>query len=320
MQSLFNYIVSFRDDFYTFTTKTTNPMASAFFKLQVKSSNQYLNIPDSSNSNAALAVQSPNPNGDNFLWQASPAPGNPGYFLIMVKSSNQYLNILNGGNQNGTLACQGNNPTTDNFLWQFEESPGNPGYFFIKVKSSGQYLNILDASRQPGANACQGISNTTDNFLWTLPARAVKVTLQVDCANMYQQPAGPVSDAAADAYLRFSDDNRGSTENPHQKSFRSYVNNGSQVTWDANFLPGTSNDYSLTIDDIRYESESDDNIFSKADINGVNGKANAFVLPTAPVLPDGDNESYTVFFTITPTNGTPKQYSVDPKLKINPAT
>jgi hypothetical protein len=238
----------------------------------------------------------------------------------MVKSSGQYLNILNASQENGAPACQGNTPTTDNFLWQFEESPNDPGYYLLKVKSSGQYLNILSASNQPGAIACQGNTPTTDNFLWKVPAKAVKVSLQIDCANLILQPEGPVSDTVANACLNFSDDNRGSTENQNVKSFRTFVYNGSQVTWDAKPLPGTNSNFAVSIDDILYESGSDDNIFSTTDETGSSGKVSAFVLPSAPVLPDGDNESYTVKFTITPTGSQARHYSVDPKLKINPAT
>ena len=294
-------------------------MASGIMKFQVKSSNQYLNIPSGDNINGSLAAQDPNPNEDKFLWQVSPDPAAPGWYKIQVQSSKQFLNILNAGMNNGDRACQGITDTTDNFRWQFEESQDNPGYYLIKVKHSLQYLNIAGSGNRPGTEACQGNTPTSDNFLWTVPARAVNINMQVDCAHMYEQPAGEVSDTAADDYIEFSDDNRGGVENPgQQKSFKSDVFNGSKVVWDPKIKPGTSPQFSITIDDIIYEAGSDDNIFSSTDIQRQNGKVTAFVLPTAPVLADNaDNESYTIKFTITPTNGTPKQYWVDPKLKIN---
>ncbi|MBC2838140.1 RICIN domain-containing protein [Robiginitalea sp. SC105] len=296
-------------------------MASGNMKFQVKSSTQYLNILDGSNANGSLAGQSPNPNSNQFLWQVSPDPDAPGYFKIQVQTpGKQWLNILNLGMNNGDLACQGNNPTTDNFRWQFEESAANPGYYLIKVKHSQQYLNILGGGGQPGTHACQGNNPTTNNFLWTVPAKAVKISMQLDCANILQQPEGPLSEQAADAWVSFSDDNGGGKEGPHQTSFKTDVYNGSQVTWDASPLPGTQGNYGVSVDDIDYESNSDDNIFSSTDVKGSSGKVTAYVLPTAPVLPgNADNESYTIVFTITPNGGTAKRYSVDPKLRVNPS-
>ena len=293
-------------------------MPSGNFNLQVKSSNQYLNIPSGDNTNGSLAAQDPNPNASKFLWQVSPDPEAPGYYKIQVQSSGQYLNILNAGMKNGDRACQGNIPTTDNFRWQFEESADNPGYYLIKVKHSGQYLNIAGSGNKPGTEACQGNTPTSDNFLWTIPAKAVNIHMQVNCEEVLKQPEGLLSDAAADANIIFSDDNRGAKENPHQKSFKSDVYNGSKVRWDADPLPQTNSQYSIRIEAIDYDSDSDDNIFSSTDIKGKSGKATAYVLPTAPLLAaNTDNESYTITFTITPAGGAPKRYSVDPKLKIN---
>jgi Ricin-type beta-trefoil lectin domain-like len=86
------------------------------FKLQVQSSDQYLNILGGSQENGAEACQGNTPTTDNFLWQFIPVEDN--HFKLRVKHSGQYLNILNGSEENGAEACQGNTPTTPNFFWR----------------------------------------------------------------------------------------------------------------------------------------------------------------------------------------------------------
>jgi hypothetical protein len=156
------------------TVAVTDP--GAYYYLQVKSSNQYLNILNAAMNNGAEACQGVNNTTPNFLWAIEPAGG--GYFFLRVKSSGQYLNVLNASMSNGAMACQGVNNTTDNFLWEFISlegvampAPPVPGVqFYLKVKSSGQYLNILNAATNNGAEACQGVNNSTPNFVWKLVA------------------------------------------------------------------------------------------------------------------------------------------------------
>ncbi|MCL1127520.1 RICIN domain-containing protein [Shewanella surugensis] len=136
-------------------------------KLQVKSSEQYLNISGASMENAAKACQGSMPTTDNFLWKI--IPQQDGYVQLQVKSSGQYLNIYGASMDNSAKACQGSIPTTDNFLWKIISQ--QDGDVQLQVKSSGQYLNIYGASMDNGAEACQGNMPTTDNFLWKmLPA------------------------------------------------------------------------------------------------------------------------------------------------------
>lgn len=297
-------------------------MSQPYLKFQVKSSGQYLNILNASQQNGADACQGVNSTTDNFLWQVLPSAGNPGYYLLQVKSSGMYLNICGAGQQNGDKACQGNSPTSANYLWKFVESTDYPGYYLIQVKHSGQYLNILNASQQNGALACQGVNATTPNFLWDVPAKAVTIDLVIDCPNMYAQPEGAVGDSAADSYLDLSDDNRGGKENNHVRSFESQVNPGSRVTWTASTKSGNNSQYDVAIESIDYEpAASDDDLFSTPNEQGRSGRVSATVVPWAPVLASGDNETYSIGFSITPKSppGPKKMYRLDPKLKVNPA-
>lgn len=292
-------------------------------KLQVKSSGQYLNILGGGNSNGTSACQGTTPTANNFLWEIQ-APNNDGWSYIQVKGSNQFLNIFEGGNQNGKRACQGINNSTDNFLWKFIDAPNHPGWSYIQVKSSGQYLNIYEGGNNNGQLACQGTNNSTDNFLWqrvTTQSKPVIINLQIDCPNLItQQPnGGLVSDTVANTCLEFGDDNNGHKENNNQSSFESIVNPGSKVTWTASTKSGNSSDYAVSIDKIVYDPGSGTgNIFDKGTEPGNSGKVVADVLWTAMEPASGDNETYTVYFSITPKNGSAVSYWIDPKLRVNP--
>ncbi len=294
-------------------------------KLQVKSSGQYLNILRGGNTNGTSACQGITPTTNNFLWEIK-APDSDGWSLIQVKSSNQYLNILNSGNLNGTVACQGNTPTTDNFLWKIvEDAPGVPdGWFLLKVKSSGQFLNILNGGVNNGQLACQGNTPTTPNFFWqkvTTHSKPATINLQIDCPNLLaQQPnGGLVSDTRANEDLQFGDNNNGRKENNNQSSFESIVNPGSKVTWTASTKSGNNSNYSVSIDQIMYDTGSGTgNIFDKGTEHGNSRKVDADVLWTAMEPVSGDNETYTVYFSITPKNGSPVHYWIDPKLRVDP--
>ena len=198
-------------------------MTTTYFKLQVKSSGQYLNISGGGNVNGTTACQGNTPTTNNFLWKLIDAPGQPGWYLIQVDSSGQYLNILNGGNVNGTVACQGNTPTTDNFLWKLTNAPKNPGLCFLQVKSSGQYLNILNGGDANGTLACQGNTPTTDNFLWKIlfeEATPVTHTITVSATVAVQYPPS------------LSDD-EGHTTNTElgDEAMTTLVGPGDAVTW-----------------------------------------------------------------------------------------
>jgi hypothetical protein len=290
-------------------------------KLQVKSSGQYLNVLGGGNSNGTSAGQGTPPTTNNFLWEIE-APNSEGYSYIKVQSSGQYLNIFEGGNTNGQRACQGSSNTTDNFLWKIVEAPNHPGWSYFQVKSSGQYLNILGGGNTNGQLACQGIYNSTDNFLWrTVPAqsKAVTINLEIDCPALQTAlpQGGPVSDAIANADLEFGDDNNGRKENSNQSSFESIVYPGSSVRWTASTKSGNRSDYSVRIDSIEKDALSG-NIFSEDTITpGSSGKLTASVLWTAIPPISGDNETYTVHFSIKPKQGDWIPYSVDPKLRVH---
>ncbi len=301
-------------------------MGNSYLKLQVKSSGQYLSILGGGNANGTDAGQGNTPTTNIYLWEITDAPNNPGWSLIQVKSSGQYLNIAGASNANGAVACQGNTPTTDNFLWKITDAPNNPGWSLIQVKSSGQYLNILYGGNSIGQVACQGNTPTTANFFWqkvTAQSKPVNINLQINCPSVYPTPAGLVSDTIANNDLVFGDDNNGKKENGNESSFESFVNPGSRVTWSASTLSGNNSSYKVTIDQIVYDPGSGTgNVFNLGTEPGNSGKVVADVLWTAMEPASGDNEAYTVYFTITPQGGPnplpPKQFWVDPKIRIKP--
>jgi len=295
-------------------------MPKNYTKLQVKSSGQYLNILGGGKSNGTSAGQGTTPTADNFLWEIE-APDSDGWSFIQVKSSGQYLNIFESGNQNGKRACQGINNSTVNFFWKLIDASNHPGWSYIQVKSSNQFLNIFESGNLNGQVACQGTNNSTDNFLWRkVPAQSKSVTinLQIDCPSLQAAlPNGAVSDAIANADLEFGDDNNGKKENDNQSSFESIVNPGSRVTWKASTKSDNSSEFDVRIDSIVYDTGSGTgNIFSEGTIPGNSGKVVADVLWTAIPPASGDNETYTVNFSIKPKQGDWIPYSVDPKLRI----
>jgi hypothetical protein len=300
-------------------------------KLQVKSSGQYLSAPSSNNTNGALATQEPVPTSNDTSWEMIDAPGNPGWCYLQVQGSKLYLYIENSSPDNGAPAREGSlpSPVTDNFLWKTIDVPGSPLWCMFQVKHSGQYLNIFEGGEEPGKYACQGYANNTDNFFWLQQPgnqwnKRITINLQIDCPDLIRQlPNGVVvTDPIANADLVFSDDNRGGKENNNQTSFESLVNPGNTIVWTASTKSGNSSQYDVSIDSIQYDMGSGTgNIFSGAIESGNSGFVTAEVLWKAmPPANDGDNETYTVNFIVTPKNGTPISYSVDPKLRVDPGT
>ena len=294
-------------------------------KLQVKSSGQYLNS-DSNN----YACQDDMPTSNTYLWEMTDAPGNLGWSLLQVKKSNQYLYIDQSSLANGAYAKLGSLPAPipDNFLWKKMEAPGNTGWSLFQVKHSLQYLNIFEGGVVIGAYACQGYANTTDNFFWlqqpNKDPKAVKIDLQINCQGLYDlQPAGgAVSEATANEELQFSDDNNGHKENNNQSSFESIVNAGSNVTWKASIEPTNplNSNWDVRIDSFQADSNSQ-NVFNLGSAHGNSGKYTAQVLWTAIPPDSGDNETYTVNFSIKPkSSNTWVSYSMDPKIRIDPMT
>lgn len=296
-------------------------------KLQVKSSGQFLNILGLGGDNGTIACQGVLPTTKNFSWVMSDAPGNPGWYLLQVKSSNKYLCIQGSSLDNGATAVQQDlpSPLTDNFLWQKVGVPNSPLWGMFKVKHSGQFLNIFEGGNVNGQRACQGVANTTDNFFWLEQTdktpKAVTINLQIDCPDLIRQMpnGGKVPDPIANADLVFGDDNNGNKENANQSSFESKVYAGSNVTWTASTKSGNSSQYDVTIDSIAADPDSG-NIFGSRTEAGNSGKVTAQVLWTAIPPASGDNETYTIYFTVTPKNSGPIRYYVDPKLRVDPGT
>ena len=314
-------------------------MADSDLKFQVKSGGQFLNIlywdiNQKIGVDGRGACQGVKPTTTNFLWNIQNAPGNPGWSLFQVEISGLYLNVLNNsmniGAPTGQNALANKNSAPDNFLWKIVPAPNNPGWSLIQVKSSGQYLNIQDAAQNNGAPACQGepdLNNIPPNYLWqevTANSKPVNINLQIDCASVYAQPAGEILNPLASSLLTFTDDNNGSMETSgDETTFRSFVNPGSTVKWTASTLPGQNNEYSVTIDSMVYDPNTGTgDVFHIAGITKGNGFITAPVDWTALGPAEGDNEYYTIHFTIDPKGGpnagSPKSYWVDPRIKVQP--
>lgn len=306
-------------------------MSEKFQKLQVKSSGQYLNIFQLTNEEGRYACQGVDPTTENFYWDSIPSPVDSDYILLKVKYSGMYLNVLNNSMLEGASVGQNSlakiNEAPDNFLWKKVAVINKPDWFLLQAKSSSQYLMISDSSQNNGAAAIQGVvdepQNPISNTVWQIvvkDSKPVKINLEIDCANVYSLPAGPISDLNADTYLVFSDDNNGRKETGDQSSFESFVNPGSNVNWKASTKQGQNDDYEVTIDDITYDLGSGTgDIFTNSITKG-NGDVSAEVAWTAIGPETGDNEYYTVCFTINPKRGDhkdqPKSFTIDPRIRV----
>lgn len=300
-------------------------MPNNYVKFQVKSSGQWLNIFEGGSANPKLACQGELPTTNNFSWELSDAPGNPGWFLIQVKSSGQYLNVKDNGMNNGDQVCEGTNPTTANYFWKMVPDPNNPGWSLIQAKSSSQYLNVAGNGMNNGDLVVQGNTPTTDNFVWMQsPAKDPKdvtVTMNIlDCTSIYALASGTrLSDAQANAWLSMEDNNRGAKENSNQSSFETILNPGSEVTWKPKKGSGASNSgFSDAITNITYEQGSGGNVLGTVTPIGNSGNVQAQVIWTAIPPASGDNEAYTITFTLNNGSG-PKTYYFDPKIKVDPS-
>jgi hypothetical protein len=307
-------------------------MPNNVIKLQVQNSGLYLSAPLSNNSSGTNATQETDPTSDNSTWEIIPQSGaNADWFLLKVKSSGLYLNIANSGTNNGDPATLENLPSTvtDNFLWKKVTIEASPVWCFFQVKHSSQYLNIEGLGKEPGINACQGIWNSTPNFYWLEQPEdqwkdTININLEIDCPNLIAQlpNGGAISDTIANEVLVFSDDNKGQRKNGsnNQSDFESFVNPGNTVIWSASTKIGNNSQHSVGIDSIDADPNSA-TIFGDRDEIGNSGKVSAQVLwNVIPPADDGDNETYTVHFTVTPKNGNEIPYSVDPKLRLRPTT
>lgn len=306
-------------------------MPDSFQKLQVESSGQYLNIFQETNEEGRYACQGQDPTTENFYWEMIQSPENTGWHLLKVKFSGQYLNVLSNATSEGATIGQNSldniNNATASFLWQMKEVANKPGWFILLSKSSEQYLMIKDGASNNGAAAIHGIiddpNNPPTNALWQLvikDSKPVKVNLEIDCSMVYPLAQGALTDPQADAYLDFSDDNNGGRETGNQSSFKSSVNPGSNVNWKATTKTGQTDDYKVSIDSIEYDPNTGTgDVFTSGMTKG-NGDVTARVSWTAIGPETGDNEFYTVNFTIEPKKGPfkdqPKSFSVDPRIKV----
>ena len=157
-----------------------------------------------------------------------------------------------------------------------------------------------------------------------------KITLNLDSDSIYPYPSMTNSPPFPSSptwisYATLSDDgvgnNKGKNKGGNSGTFESFVNRGTEVTWDTSQSSSNNSKYKVAIIDI-YNSPLPNSpiIFSETTIVvGSSGKVRATVLPTASTSEPGANESYSIYFSITPKpNGTIKYYGFDPKIKVNP--
>jgi hypothetical protein len=267
-------------------------MITTYFKLQVKSSGQYLNISGGGNTNGTTACQGNTPTTNNFLWKLIDAPGNPGWYLIQVESSGQYLNVFNGGNTNGTVACQGNTPTTDNFLWKLTNAPKNPGYCFFQVKSSGQYLNIFNGGNANGTVACQGNTPTTDNFLWKI--LFVDATPTTHTITVSATVANPIPPSISD------DEGHNANTAAGDAALTTLVGPGDVVTWQkGGNISSLDNIFEPVGTDLFIVDPSEENNGTWVGIIGS--------------LPSGAEEAYSITYKVAGNT-----YTQDPRIRMQP--
>ena len=142
-------------------------------------------------------------------------------------------------------------------------------------------------------------------------SKPVKITLTVNAESLYNANPQPTSQLALDAYCAISDDNLGQIPpgGPNNiNEFLSEVYNGNTVTWDGK--SGDAAGYRVLIDSI-----SNNTNFFASDPPGQDGKVTATL--RSDVAP-GTLDTYTINFSIDPPgNGTPKSYSLDPRLKMH---
>ncbi|OZV68477.1 RICIN domain-containing protein [Winogradskyella aurantia] len=307
-------------------------MSDKFQKIQVKSSGQYLNIFQKTDEEGRYACQGVDPTTDNFYWDIIPSPVDSEYILLKVKYSGMYLNVLNNSMLEGASTGQNSlsniNEAPDNFLWKKIEVINKPGWFLLQAKSSSQYLMIPNGAKKNGDPAIQGVvdepQNPISNTVWQLvvkDSKPVKINLQINCVTIYPLSPGPISDEQAQGNLIFSDDNNGKNENPNKPStFESFLNPGSTVNWKASTFQKQNDDYSVTIDDIIYDPNTGTGDVLTQSITKGNGDVSSQVAWTAIGPEIGDNEYYTVRFTINPKKGTykdqPKTFTIDPRIRV----
>lgn len=300
-----------------------------YFRFQVKSSGQWLNIYNGNfvggSTPGKYACQGYQANSDNFFWTLI-STNDPDWSLIQVKSSQQYLNL------NNNVVCQNPLPENivtppDRFLWNIS-TPDEDGWSLFKLKSNSQHLNVLNSSQGNSDPVGMGDPPATPNFKWmkyNAVATPVTVTLNLlNCNEIFKLGSGttvtPLNERNAGSYLSMTDTNNGQYENPSDiNSFESLLNPGSQVTWQVNKESGSNNTgFTARISIITFEQGT--GVFSSDKMNIAPGSsATAQVIYNA-IHPDrGDNESYSITFTLTDGNGTTKTYIFDPKIKINPS-
>ena len=155
------------------------------------------------------------------------------------------------------------------------------------------------------------------------------ITLNLDSDSIYPYPSmanTPPFPSSPNwiSYATLHDDgvgnNKGKNKGGNSGTFESYVNQGTEVTWDTSQSSSNNSKYKIAIIDI-YNSPLPNSpiIFGETTLNGSSGKVKATVLSTASTSEPGANESYSIYFSITlKSTNVKKCYGFDPKIKVNP--
>ncbi len=151
---------------------------------------------------------------------------------------------------------------------------------------------------------CGGNGNT---------GKPVKITLEVNADELYKLNPQPLTNnqGELDAYCGLADDNLGKV--PPGLTLNDYTTDvyaGNTVTWSGMSAGEGSNGYRVLIDSITTKTPA----FFKSDPPGKDGRVTATLADNI----NGVEDTYTINFTIDPPgNGSPRSYSLDPKLKGN---
>lgn len=137
-----------------------------------------------------------------------------------------------------------------------------------------------------------------------MPSKNVKIDVNVNVDELY-------NGGSVDGCCTLSDDNGGSTPSGNPEQFTSKVYAKKRVIWEPEKDGDRSNRYDLDLTSIEYESGN--NIFGEESLPAKEGKVVARVESSASV---GDEEKYTIKFTITERGGTTKSFEIDPEIKV----
>lgn len=145
------------------------------------------------------------------------------------------------------------------------------------------------------------------------------ITLKIDDA-LYNTPEGIVSSANL-IYCHLEDDNTDIPATGSGTDFESNVYIGKNVTWQGE--PTDNNLCTVKITGIAYEPNIDDDVdFFSGETNQSPGNSGKVKYKVKDTVNADEMDVYTIQFSVSlrPPNNTPRNYSIDPKLKAHSNT